>query len=224
MIMEAAVDWQQHSADFFRNIESALSGIPSKPLKVAFGLACCSRLVPYYVRFQAREGWGDIDRLNEILAELWNVDRSFLYSPTQLAGLKDECVSRSPHVLLVVQGRPVWCAQRGQALCCAMISVLDYISSSEIKDLVAASETTINLAYAEAEIDLEEHGRIPTRSAGNPFTMKAVYELIWFHSYVQDELGTQSKDAARLHDIGSSHDQRFDQFREEHLQRSEDQQ
>src|SRR5437762_11710589 len=103
-IMEAAVNWQQHSAKFFRNIESKLSGIPSKPLKVAFGLACCSRLVPYYAGFQASAGWGDIDCLKQILADLWNVDRSSLYSATQLARLRNECESRSPHVLLVVEG------------------------------------------------------------------------------------------------------------------------
>jgi len=220
--MQAAVSWQQNRADFLGNIESALFGIPSKPLKVAFGLTCCSRLVPYYVRFQAREGWGDVDCLKQILTELWNVDRSSVYSVTQLERLRDQCESRSPHVLLVVKGKPLQHPLRGQALCGAIISVLDYIRSSQIKDLITTSETTSDLAYAEAEADLEEHGRIPTRSAGNLFTMKAEYELIWFHSYVHRELNRQLSDAAELNDIGSSNDNRFDKFRERNLRIAED--
>ena len=58
---------------------------------VAFAAACCERMLPGYVRFQAQTGWGDADGLRDALDVIWSLLEGEDVSPERLQAIRDRC-------------------------------------------------------------------------------------------------------------------------------------
>lgn len=160
------------------SLENRLSMLDN-PHQLAFGAACCERMLPNYVAFQKDTGWGDVTPIRDALDAIWshlvgdlvdfqNVKR-FIKSCEVVAPSSDNFES-----LYVTAA---------QDACFAVCSLLDFVEVGGVNKIVQAA------TYATDSIDLYVQ-EIEGMDPNDP----GLEQQIRDHRFMQRELEQQERD------------------------------
>ena len=151
--------------------------------QLAFGGACCERLLPNYRAFQTTANWGNVTVLRNALDFVWASIPTGQVSPAEVQIHIQKCEAMAPSsndfdVLLVTAA---------QDACFSVCSLLDFILSADPKSIVQIA------TYATDSIDLfvqEIEGMAPGAND--------LEEKILTHPLMQKELVRQNMDLELL--------------------------
>jgi uncharacterized protein len=148
--------------------------------QLAFGAACCERLLPNYLAFQTETGWGDLKTIRSALDLVWScLCRESLSSSKEVKLLITCCESVAPNSEYFVS----LYLTSAQDACFAICGLLDYLIESDVDKIVKTA------TYATDSVDLYVQ-EIENMDPNSP----ELEQVILTHRLMQRELSQQEKD------------------------------
>jgi uncharacterized protein len=159
-------------------LEERLSKLDKKS-QLAFGAACCERLLPNYIAFVKDTGWGDIDPIRNALDLIW------LY----LEGKQSELTELKKNISLCESVAPD--SEETQSLyvtsaqdtCFAVCCLLDHLIEQDVGKIIQVA------TYATDSVDL--YVQVIENLKPNTPDLE---QKILMHRLMQRELSQQTKD------------------------------
>lgn len=149
--------------------------------QLAFGAACCERMLPNYETFRREVGWGDAAPLRRALDDLWLVCEGEAPPETELRDRLSQCETCAPDAD-AFESLHVAAAQDAVLAICA---VLDFVLDHDLDRLVSTPQ------LATDSVDLVVQEREDMDSADPRLEQKIVA-----HPLMQQELVRQQRDLA----------------------------
>jgi uncharacterized protein YjaG (DUF416 family) len=156
--------------------------------RIAFGVACCERLVPNYAAFSHEVQWGNENVLKETIERLWEHCLEKCLLQGEVERLTKACELAAPDSEAFSSPLTTFAQDAAFAVC----SVLDYLSEHRVEKIAQAS------SYAIDTVDLyvQEVENMKPNTAD-------LEERIKNHPLMQNEIGNQLADLDFLENGGS---------------------
>lgn len=156
--------------------------------QLAFGAACCERLLPNYKAFQEDTGWGSISPIQDALNLVWSFVSGQQPSFGDVKYVLDECESVGPDSDDFESLRTGF----AQDACFAVCSLLDYLLNSNPERIVQAA------TYATDSVDLFVQ-ELEKMAPNDP----ELEQKILAHPLMQRELAQQEKELQMIEQASS---------------------
>ncbi|GAB4192661.1 MAG: YjaG family protein [Wenzhouxiangellaceae bacterium] len=147
--------------------------------QLAFGAACCERLLPNYKAFQGDTGWGSLRPIRDALNLVWSSVGGQKRGSSEIRHIISECESVGPDS----DDFESLYTSFAQDACFAVCSLLDYLLNSDAERIVQAA------TYATDSVDLFVQ-EIENMDPNDP----ELEQKIVTHPLMQRELAQQEKE------------------------------
>lgn len=154
--------------------------------QLAFGAACCERMVPNYETFVQEANWGDVGPLRRALDSVWDACRGSIPSEGQLREMLSQCEQAAPDSEDFTSLH-VSSAQDAAFGICAL---LDFLLGGDLDRIVSVPR----LSTDSVDLIVQERGHM---DPGDPHLERKILE----HHLMQQELVRQRRDLAEAIDI-----------------------
>jgi uncharacterized protein YjaG (DUF416 family) len=108
--------------------------------QLAFGAACCERLLPNYLAFQQDTGWGDVHPVRDALESVWASIRDEVLSHQEIKNITAFCESAVPDS----EAFKSLYVTSAQDACFAVCCLLDFLLESDVNKIVQAATYAID--------------------------------------------------------------------------------
>lgn len=166
----------------------------SKEKQLAFGAACCERLVPNYVLFQQDSGFGDVRPVRDALDLIWSFLEGRQVSENDINEATLACESAAPNSDISTS----LFVTAAQDACFAICCLLDYLHENNVDKIVQVA------TYATDSVDLyvQEVEHLPPNDL-------QLEEKILAHPLMQRELVQQRIDLGAIEQASQLNHQFF---------------
>ncbi|WP_437727729.1 DUF416 family protein [Sorangium sp. So ce861] len=147
--------------------------------QLAFGAACCERMLPNYQTFMREVGWGDVAPLREALDTVWVACESGCVAHAQLRkmlSICEECAPNSEDFTSIY-------TSSAQDAVFAICSLLDFVLDGDVARVVSAARFSID----SVDLIVQEREAMDPR---DPLRERKILE----HPLMQQELLRQRRD------------------------------
>lgn len=156
--------------------------------QIAFGAACCERLLPNYVAFQRDAAWGNFAAVRNALDYVWLFLNGQSFSMQEIKEITHLCESAAPNsddfASLYVTA--------AQDACFSVCGLLDYLIQKDVDKIVQVA------TYATDSVDLYVQ-EIECMDPNDP----KLEQKILTHRLMQRELARQENDLQALEAVAS---------------------
>jgi hypothetical protein len=154
--------------------------------QLAFGAACCERMLPNYEAFMQEAGWGDVSPLRRALDSVWEACEARPRHRRELRDLLSQCEKCAPNsedfIFLYVSS-----AQDAAFAICAL---LDFLLDGDLNRIVSVPQMSTD----SVDLIVQERENMDPR---DPFRESKILE----HPLMQQELVRQRRDIAEASTI-----------------------
>lgn len=166
--------------------------------RIAFGAACCVRMLPSYARFKEETGWGIDSPLKRAVDLCWHACGNRQPDRGELRRLLEECESSAPSS----EDFQSLYTSAAQDAAFAICSMIDYLLEERISALVRAGQ------YPTDSLDL----LIQEMTNQDPLDPD-LEEKILLHPLMQQELQRQARDLQELQSMDFDDGYSLQEFR-----------
>ncbi|MBX7244153.1 MAG: YjaG family protein [Candidatus Sumerlaeaceae bacterium] len=156
--------------------------------QLAFGAACCERMLPNYKTFMNEVGWGNVEPLRQAVDVAWEACEDERPSEAELRNLLSQCEQCTPDS---EDYSSLYTASAQDAVF-SVCALLDFLLDGDVDHIVTVarySTDTVDLVVQEREGMDPQDARLEQR--------------ILQHAFMQQELARQKRDLREAIGIGS---------------------
>ena len=154
--------------------------------QLAFGAACCERMLPNYETFMREVSWGDVGPLRRAIDAVWDACRGTRPSEVQLRNMLAQCEQCAPDS----EDYTSLYTSPAQDAVFALCSLLDFLLDGDVGHVVNVPRCSID----SVDLVVQEQEHMDPR---DPLREQKILE----HTLMQQELMRQQRDLAGASDI-----------------------
>lgn len=172
----------------------------SRVQRLLIGASACERMLPNYEKFQAEEGWGDTERLREILDMAWGMILDDAVKGLLIHDLLEKCEDLIPDTDSF-QNTIVSAALDSSNAVCLLLEAIQSQAVEPVAEILSLSIDTVDMYIQFTALDNVRHI--------GPEEEKIIHN----HYLMQRELDRQYSDIADIKRIGSFDDRSVNEIK-----------